>query len=301
MLDNSHRHHLASTIGDVALVFEGGGMRAAHTSAVVQVLLENELFLDWVGGISAGSSNAVNYLSRDADRARRSFVDLVDDPQFGSWRTWARGRGVFNSEYIYEQTGEPHQALPFDWGTFRANPAAMRIGGFHCATGREVYWGRDDVPTYADLARRVRASSTMPGLMPVTRIDGEDYVDGALGPTGGIAIDAARADGYERFFVVLTRPAGYRKPPARYPAAHRALFRRYPAVARGILDRAANYNRTLDELAELERRGQAYVYRPRVMAISNQERRRDRLQAAHDQGLAQARGEVPHWLDFLGR
>ena len=292
---------LTSNINDVALVFEGGGMRAAYTSATIRVLLENELFFDWVGGISAGSSNTINYLTRDPERARKSFVDLVLDPNFGSWRTWARGKGVFNSAYIYEQTGAPGQALPFDWETFVANPASFRIGGFHCRTGHEVYWGRDDVTDLTGLVKRVRASSTMPGLMPITTIDGEDYVDGALGPTGGIAIDAAKADGYEKFFVVLTRPADYRKPEARYPAAYRRIFRKYPEVARGVLERPANYNRTLDELAELERQGSAYVFRPEHMAIGNRERRIDRLQAAHGAGLAQARREAPRWREFLGR
>jgi predicted acylesterase/phospholipase RssA len=41
--------------------------------------------VDFVAGISAGSSNAVNYLSRDPARARRSFVDFADDPRFGNW------------------------------------------------------------------------------------------------------------------------------------------------------------------------------------------------------------------------
>jgi len=290
---------LVNTIHDTALIFEGGGMRASYTAATVKVLVENDVFFDWVGGISAGSSNTCNYVCRDPERARRTFVDLASDPKFGDLRTFVRGQGVFNAEYLYEQTGHPGQALPFDWDAWTANPARVRIGAFHCASGREVYWGKDDMPTLPDLMRRVRASSTMPGLMPTVSIDGEDYVDGALGPSGGIALDAARADGYERYFVVLTRPRGYRKRPPSRPGIYKALFRRYPLVAQAILDRHEGYNRTLDELEALEEQGRAQLFFPDRMPVTNQERRVPRLQASYDAGLDQAMAELPRWLEFL--
>ena len=55
-------------VPDVALVFEGGGMRAAYTSAVVVALVEAGLVFPFVAGISAGASNTVNYLTGDAWR-----------------------------------------------------------------------------------------------------------------------------------------------------------------------------------------------------------------------------------------
>ena len=76
---------MINNIHDTALIFEGGGMRASYTSGILNNLLEQNLYFDYVTGISAGSSNAVNYLSRDTERARKSFVDLVKDPNFGGW------------------------------------------------------------------------------------------------------------------------------------------------------------------------------------------------------------------------
>src|SRR5699024_11967001 len=90
-------------IGDTALIFEGGGMRASLTSAMVVTLLKAGLSFDWVAGISAGASNTVNYLSGDVWRARRSFVEFAADEQFGGFRYFARGQGMFNAEYIYQQ------------------------------------------------------------------------------------------------------------------------------------------------------------------------------------------------------
>ncbi len=299
MLESSPQS-LANNISDVALVFEGGGMRAAYTCAVVQELIHQELWFPFVAGISAGSSNSLNYVLRDGPRAEQSFVDIAEHPEFGSWRTWVRGRGMFNSEFIYGGTGGPGQPLPLDWSTFEANPITLNVGGFNARTGEHVYWTKDDMPDLASMAVRIRASSTMPGLMPMPVIDGEPWCDGALGSNGGIALDAAKAAGYDKFFVVLTRAAGYRKAPARLPRAYDVVFRRYPMVARALLERAENYNRVLDELAELERQGRAYVFRPTHMKIANGEKRIDRLREAHALGAAQAGAEVPAWREFLG-
>ena len=104
------------------LVLEGGGMRASYTAAVANILLENEIYFDNVYGLSAGSSNTVNYISRDIDRTKRSFVDLVDDPEFGGVDTLIKGKGFFSAEHIYQKAGLPGGYLPFDWDTFVANP-----------------------------------------------------------------------------------------------------------------------------------------------------------------------------------
>lgn len=291
---------VSSNVTDVALVFEGGGMRASYSSGVLAALLEGGVFTDWVGGISAGSTCTANYLSRDAHRARRSFTDLALEPEFGDLRTFVRGKGIFNAEWIYEHTSGEDQALPFDWDTFAANPARCGIGAVRCEDGEMVYWGRDDLAQPDALMKRVRASSTMPILMPWTRIDGVDYADGALGPTGGFAVDAAREAGFERFIVVMTRERGYRKPEACNSRMIRRLLRRYPAVTHGLMERPANYNRSLDELLELEAEGRAYLLFPERMPIGNGERDVAKLRTMFAQGRRQGRREIGAVREFCG-
>lgn len=287
-------------VTDTALLFEGGGMRASYTSGLVVALLEAGIHLDWVGGISAGASNASNYLSRDADRARRSFTDFAADPKFGDVRTFVRGDGLFNAKYIYQEAGLPGQALAFNWAAFAANPAQLRIGGLNATTGEQVHWGRDDFPDLHSLMIRVQASSTMPVLMPPVTIDGEVFVDGALGPAGGIPLDAARADGYSRFLAVLTRERGYVKPPQGGEWFFRRHFRKLPAVADAVMSRAARYNATREQLLELEAQGAAYLFVPEQMPVGNGERHVGKLSASHAAGLAQARRELPAIREFLG-
>lgn len=289
-----------ATVDDVALIFEGGGMRASYSAAVVATLITEQIQFGWVAGISAGASNLANYLSQDPDRAKRSFVDFIGDPQIGNIATFLRGQGLFNAHYIYEQSGGPHQALPYDFDTFVANPARVRMGAFECDTGQQVYWTKDDMTTMADLMRRVRASSTMPVIMPPVTIGEHVYVDGALGHSGGIALDAAKADGFTKFFVVLTQTRDYVKPRVGIPAVFKTYFRRYPEAARAVITRHDRYNQTRRELFDLESAGRALLFVPDEMHVSNSTRDVAKLQASFDAGMVQARREVPLWREFLG-
>src|SRR5690606_34148770 len=287
-------------IEDTALIFEGGGMRASLTSAMVVTLLEAGLSFDWVAGISAGASNTVNYLSRDARRARRSFVEFAADDQFGGMKHFLRGEGLFNAEYIYQRAGVEGAALPFDWTTFSASESQMRIIAFDAEAGTEVVWTQDDVPRVEDLMVRVRASSTMPGLMPPVHLDGHVYVDGAMGPDGGIALSQAQAEGFEKFVIILTQERGYRKEPQRFPTVYRGIFRRYPAVADALLTRWTRYNETRERVFALEEEGRAHVFAPEIMPVANSTRDLSRLAAAHRMGLSQSRRELPALREFVG-
>ena len=291
--------NLTSNITDTAVIFEGGGMRGSYTAGIVTSLLEAGIHADYVAGISAGSSNTVNYLSRDLVRTKACFVDFAADRRFGSWRTWLLGKGIFNARYIYEQTSAAGQALPFDFATFLANPARCRIGAYDAEAGRTVYWCRDDIADLPDLMRRVRASSSIPIAMPPVTIEGRVWVDGALGRGGGIPLVAAQADGFTKFFVVLTRPRSYVKPPFRAKLVVSAFYRRYPAVVDGIMGRAAQYNATREELFELERQGRACLVFPDQISVENGTRDVAALQATYQSARTQSVRELPRWREFL--
>lgn len=289
---------LKNNIKDTALIFEGGGMRASYTAGFLNILLENEIYFDYVAGISAGSSHSVNYLSRDTGRAKKSFVDLVLDPKFGGWGSFLKGEGYFRAEYLYEQTPYPNACLPFDFKTFAANPAQLRVGAFRRDTGEMIYFTKEEMQDVGELMRIVRCSSSMPVFMPPTLHDGHVYMDGGLG--GGIALDIAKKDGVNRFFVVLSRPKGFRMEPPRFGRAIRALYRKRPHVADAMMNRYKTYNRTLAELRELESEGRAYLVYPDVMPVTNREKDFEKLSASYAAGYAQGARDLPEWKAFLG-
>ena len=274
------------TIDDTALVFEGGGMRNAYTAALVSRLIAEGINFPHISGVSAGSSHLCNFTSRDAQRSHDTFVDLVEDPEFGGLKHFRKGHGYFNAEYIYQQICYPDGALPFNMDAFLANPATTRVATFNASRGEVRWFSKEEMSTLDTLGPIIRASSTLPILMPPVEIDGDIYVDGALGPNGGLPFDQPLREGYRKLLVVLTRPRDFVKDPM--PASVGALLR---------TDR---YNAGRRFLFELEERGQAYVFAPDNLWINNTESRRERLEATYRAGLVQAVREMPAIKAFLG-
>lgn len=284
---------------DVALVIEGGGTRNSYTAACIDQLLAHDIHFGWVGGISAGSSHTLNFLSGDRDRTRRSFVEFSADPKSGGIKSFLKGTGMFNAEYIYETAGKAGNDLPFDFDAFFSNPTPYRLGALRADTGETVYWGRDDDPSPELLMKWVRASSTLPGLMPIPWIDGVPYVDGAMGKSGGIPLDAAIDDGFEKFLILGTKPRGWVRPPLRSPQLLKAVLRKWPAVFDAAETRHLRYNKTREKMAELEKEGKALTFYPENMLVQNTERRLSKLQENYRLGMEQTKRDFPSWLEFL--
>lgn len=293
---------LTNNVFDTALIFEGGGMRASYTAGLLNTLLENEIFFDNVYGLSAGASNTVNYVSRDIDRSKRSFVDLVEDPEFGGIDTLLRHKGYFNADHIYQVAGLPGEFLPFDFETFAANPAKVTIESFDRDTGETVYWTKDDMTTIGDMMIRVQASSSLPLLMPPPKIGDARYYDGGLGEGAGFLLPKAQRDGFTRFLIVRTRPRSYRKKPPKGLAdklSRVALWGR-PYVTKALEDRWERYNDMCDQIEALEESGDAYVFYADKMAVSSGETDLAKLEQSYADGYAQAQAELPAIKDFLG-
>ena len=56
------------------IVLEGGAVRGLFTSGVLDYLMEKDLYLSHVIGVSAGSCNAVGYISKQPERTRNCMI-----------------------------------------------------------------------------------------------------------------------------------------------------------------------------------------------------------------------------------
>ena len=72
------------------LILEGGGMRGAFTSGVLDFWMEKELDFDDIYAVSAGACQACSYLCRQPGRGLRVWADYVRDPRFCSVRSLTR-------------------------------------------------------------------------------------------------------------------------------------------------------------------------------------------------------------------
>lgn len=292
---------LTNNVFDCALVFEGGGYRGAYTAGIANVLLEHDVWFDYVCGLSAGASHTLDYVSRDQVRVKDAFMAIDGREPVGGTRTMLQGKGYFNADYLYEGCLADGFA-PFDWEAFAANPAHIRIQAFERDTGQTVTFGREDMPNIWEAIKRVRASSTVPGAMKPEPVEGRVMLDGGLGEGAGIPLPMAEHDGFTRFVFVATREPGYQKKPYS-PAmalAIRRVFGKYPHVVDALMTRAERYNVALAHVAMLERKGQALVIRPDVMPIKNYTLDREELERAYDLGHDQGLRELPRILEFVG-
>lgn len=274
-------------------------MRNAHGAAFVQALIDHQVEVGWVGGISAGTTHTVNYLIKDRERARQSFVDFSRDPRFGGWSHFLRGRGYFNTQFIYQESVRPGEIAEMDFAAFQASTPQFALGALAADTGEMVYWRRQDVTCFEDLMAYTRASSTVPFFMPVATVAGRPYFDGALGPTGGFAMDAAVEDGFDRFIFVLTKTRDFWRQPMTRPQVIRSYYRKYPLVAEAIINRADRYNASKRKIQQWEQEGRAFVFYPEQMPIENRERDYDKLRLTYELGREQVARQWPQIEEFL--
>ena len=274
-------------------------MRAAYTCAVAAELLDQGIYFDNVYGVSAGSSNTVNYVSRDIERTVNSFTEFVRMQNIGDWKTFVQHKGFWNAHYIYQEAGLPDGPMPFDIDTFNASPAKATIFSFERDTGRDLYFRKDEMTTTEDLMLRVRASSTVPVFMPPPQVNGKYCYDGGFAVGGGLPLELIRNDGFDRVFVVRTRQRGYRKTGDNSWA--KAFFARRPFMRDAVLTRNTRYNAACDLLDQWEREGRAYVFYCDELTLSGTERDYDELRRNYESGRAQIRREWGKLMEFLAQ
>lgn len=281
---------------DTALVIEGGGTRNSYTAPAIMRLIEEDVRFGWVGGVSAGAIHAINFLSGDAQRTEDAFTTFMGHPKIGGLRSLALGRGLMNAEFMFQDRGGE---LPFNLEAFLANETPIHIEAVRADTGESVAWHNADLQDEDTINVVMRASSTMPMLMPMAHIDGVPYVDGALGDDGGLLVGAAENAGFTKLLVLATKPRDYVREPVNRPAMVRRMFPKYPEVARRTIERPDHYNKAKAHIDELADQGHAYVFYPEQMMVENAEFKVPKLQKNFAAGKEQFDREWDAVKEFL--
>lgn len=241
-----------------ALIIEGGGMRGAFSSGVLNAMLDANLRFPYVIGMSSGACCGLFYLSEEQDNAREFFPRIARSGQeaFGL-RSWLKGNGLFNLTYIVDHMASLKQ---IDYGAVLRNPTRFIIGATQADNAELVYWEKDQIKDHRTLQQYVKASASLPVIAPPVRIKGRDYVDG--GVIDSIPIKKALEDGYEKIVVVHTQPRDYRKTRQRLELISMAWLRRYPQLRVAIETRHLRYNTTLKKMFQMEDDGNLFVIAP---------------------------------------
>lgn len=238
----SAKRKLASELGQITVVFQGGGALGAYQAGVYQALHEAGIEPDWVVGTSIGAINAAliagnppeQRIARLTEFWRRvrhtpSVQAMAALPFVGqamsNWMTMASGIGNFftpnNRAFLGSQLSLGAEAAGFystaplaetlrdlvDFKLVNNGGTRLTVGAANVRTSEMRYFDSRDM---ALDARHVMASGALPPAFPAVRIDGELYWDGGIlsnTPVEAIFDDFPRRSGLV-FAVHIWNPQG---------------------------------------------------------------------------------------------
>lgn len=284
------------TIKKATLVLEGGATRGIFTSGALDYLMERDLYFSDVIGVSAGSCNAVDYVSRQPGRTRDCMIPTDKEGKYYyGIRDFVKEKSLMNMDLIFDKY--PKELLPFGFETYFNSEINCQIVTTNCLTGKAEYMTEDS--DNDRLMKLCRASSSMPLLTPIVNIDNVPYLDGGLADS--VPIRRAQQMENEKIVVILTKNQGYRKSvlSPTMQRVYKRAYKSYPNLIRTIFRRSFEYNKTMNYLDQLEKRGEIFILRPQVKPVSRLERNKETLHAFYEHGYKYTERKFDDLMEYL--
>ncbi len=279
------------------LVLEGGGMKGIYTAGVLDFFLDKGIEFSSVYGVSAGACHMCSYLSKQRGRALDISIDYLDTRRYCSVESLVTTGDIFNVDMCYHLI--PDYLDPFDSETFAKYEGRAYSVVTNIVTGQAEYLRIRDMKADIDM---VRASASLPLVSRSVRIHGKLYLDGGL--SDSIPLQKSVTDGNRKNVVVMTKEVGFRREPidAAQLALIKARYIKYPKVAELMAERHIVYNECLDYIERLQRKGQAFVIRPKkASSVGRIERDKEKMKALYEDGYADAEESCDALTAYLAR
>lgn len=260
------------------LVLEGGGMRGVFTCGVLDYFLDQGITFPYTIGVSAGACNGLSYMSGQRGRAKYSNIDMMEKYQFiGMKYLWTQ-HSILDQKLLYQDF--PERLVPYDFEAYRNNPGVFEMVTTNCLTGKACYLSEKN--DWDRMIAIARASSSLPYVCPIAYVDGIPMLDGGI--VDSIPVERARALGYEKNVVVLTRNKGYRKKNQDLRIPH-FIYKKYPRLRVVLSRRCACYNEQLELVERLEEEGKIIVIRPeKPVVVDRIEKNIKKLEDLYQEG-----------------
>ena len=278
------------------IVLEGGATRGVFTSGILDYLMEKDIYMSHVIGVSAGACNAADYVSRQPGRTRDC---MIPTDRSGSYYNGVRGfvkeKSLMNMDLLFDTF--PNETLKFDYDTYFQSEIECEMVTTNCISGMAEYMKeRKDKERFMKICR---ASCSLPLMTPIVNIEGVPYLDGGLADS--VPILRAQKMENEKIIVILTRNAGYRKKVISrgMEKVYRRAYKSYPNLVRTILRRSFQYNKTMNYLEHLEREKKIFVLRPLVKPVARLERNKENLTAFYKHGYDLMQENLDNMMRYL--
>ena len=276
----------------VCLVLEGGAMRGLYTAGILDALVDTDIKIDCIIGVSAGALFGVNYKSKQKGRVLRYNTKYANDKRYMGLHSLITTGNLVNTEFAYHEL--PTKLDIFDEEEYSKSKTDFYAVITNINTGKAEYKKIINATIQVD---ELRASGSMPYVSQPVKINDNYYLDGAL--SDSIPVLKAKEMGYDKVIVVLTRPKEYRKK-KRSPLLAKLFYKKYPNLIEAINTRYKQYNDTLDIIEELEDKKDIYVFRPSTdLKIKRVEKDKSKLEAMYNLGLKDFKDNLKSLKNYL--
>lgn len=279
----------------VGMVLEGGAMRGLFTTGVLDVLLENNIEVDGIIGVSAGALFGINYFSKQKGRGIRYNKKYIGDKRYISTKSLLLTGNIINKDFtFYKLTKELD---PLDNETFMKSKKDYYVTATNIETGKAEYLKINNA--YEQL-EEFRASSAMPFASEIIEINGKKYLDGGI--SDSIPVEKCQSLGYEKIIVVLTQPIDYKKEPLdkKQEKMINLKYRKYPNLINSMKKRYIMYNNTIEKIIDMENKKEIFVIRPsKKINLSITTSNPEELQKIYDLGVTDCKKIINSLKDYL--
>lgn len=288
-------HRKRDNMEKVALVLEGGGMRGLFTTGVLDVLLDNNIEIDCIIGVSAGALFGVNYFSNQRKRAFDYNIKYLGDKRFISIRSLLLTGNLINKKFAYYKMTK--ELCPFNNNEFIKNNKDFYVTTTNIETGKSEYIKITNV--YEQL-EEFRATSAMPFLSKIIKLNNKKYLDGGI--SDSIPIEKCLSLGYKKIIVVLTQPLDFEKPPIdqKIFSLLKLKYYKYPKFIDAIKNRHIKYNKILNKIKTMETKKEIFVIRPsKKINVPITNNNQDKIQDVYDMGISDCNKVITKLKKYL--
>ena len=158
----------------LGLVLEGGGMRGAYTAGVLDWLLENEIYFDYVVGISSGALYATMYAQKDRNALREASIEIAADKRNVGMKAIMAEKTIVGYNFLFDQIKNKSK---FDLTKQNDTEIKVEIGVYDINEQETIWVNSEEI---AEHPKMVQAACTLPIFGRAVNIDGKPYMDGGV-------------------------------------------------------------------------------------------------------------------------
>ena len=277
-----------------ALVVEGGGMRGAFTSGVLDAFLQQQFNpFDLCVGVSSGSTNVANYLAAQQGRTLQIYLDHSLRSEFIHYGRFFKGGDLLDLKWMWDVVEKEY---PLNQTHLFENHPEFYMVLTHAISGEATYIraSKDNI------LDGLRASSSIPVLTrQAVDVFGEPYFDGGIADALPIHWAAQQHD-VSKLMVLRTRPKNYYKASSKGDQLlAKYVFKQKRGFAQSLLNRTQRYNDSVQFVRSASKQQILEVCPPDLKNMAGRlSKNKAKIRYSYDVGIETGLKAIEDWKNL---